>query len=327
MNTRQHAFSLPWAVSLLGLAALTTVALAAAPRPGVPDGGVPAASPTVRATQSSGAVTDTTTFLQTQVAVLDLQFRQAVQVGDRSRLASLLADAFVGTDQNGVVDTRASFLSRTNGGSRFERHSQSVQVDGDSAIVTGIESEIRGTTRERMLFTRVWRRVASGYQLISSTQFRDPRPAAIPGMASAPGTPQPGRQPTPARTPEPVPAGGTLQPYSGQPTPAPMPLPANTLRVGGDIREPKKLVTVPPVYPAIAKAAGVSGVVILEVLVDESGSVGNIRVLRGIPMLDPAAVDAVSQWKYVPTMVNGTPVPLVMTVTVNFYLPKPAEQP
>ena len=44
-------------------------------------------------------------------------------------------------------------------------------------------------------------------------------------------------------------------------------------------------------------------------------------------MLDPAAVDAVSQWKYVPTMVNGTPVPLVMTVTVNFYLPKPAEQP
>jgi protein TonB len=55
--------------------------------------------------------------------------------------------------------------------------------------------------------------------------------------------------------------------------------------------------------------------------VDETGTVKWARVLRSIPMLDQAALDAVKQWRYTPTLLNGTPVPVLMTVTVNFALP------
>ena len=75
---------------------------------------------------------------------------------------------------------------------------------------------------------------------------------------------------------------------------------------------------VEPVYREIAGRAGVSGVVILEAVVDPNGNVTNVNVLRSIPLLDAAAMDAVRQWKYEPTLLNGVPVPIVMTVTVNF---------
>jgi protein TonB len=92
------------------------------------------------------------------------------------------------------------------------------------------------------------------------------------------------------------------------------------IRVGHSIREPKKIVDVKPIYPGIAQSAQVQGIVILEILVDREGSVADAKVLRSIPLLDQAAIDAVSQWKYVPTLLNGVPVSLVMTVTVNFTL-------
>ncbi len=62
------------------------------------------------------------------------------------------------------------------------------------------------------------------------------------------------------------------------------------------------------------------GVVILEVIVGTNGSVENACVLRSIPLLDQAAIDAVRQWEFVPTLLNGQPVPVLMTVTVNFTL-------
>jgi protein TonB len=62
----------------------------------------------------------------------------------------------------------------------------------------------------------------------------------------------------------------------------------------------------------------VQGVVIIEATIDPQGLVSDARVLRGVPLLDQAAVDAVSQWEFQPTLVNGTPVPVIMTVTVNF---------
>jgi TonB family protein len=92
------------------------------------------------------------------------------------------------------------------------------------------------------------------------------------------------------------------------------------VRVGGDVRQPSKTTDVKPVYPSDAQAAGVQGVVIIEALIDESGSVANARVLRSIPSLDQAALGAVSQWRFTPTSVNGRPAGLVMTVTVNFTL-------
>jgi len=64
------------------------------------------------------------------------------------------------------------------------------------------------------------------------------------------------------------------------------------------------------------------GVVILEAVLDEEGAVRNVRVLRSIPLLDDAAIQAVSKWRFTPTLLNGTPVPVVMTVTVSFQLTK-----
>ncbi len=90
--------------------------------------------------------------------------------------------------------------------------------------------------------------------------------------------------------------------------------------MGGQIKEPKKLKNVPPVYPQIATQARVQGVVILECTISPQGKVTETKVLRGIPVLDQAAIDAVKQWVYTPTLLNGVPVPVIMTVTVNFKL-------
>lgn len=91
-------------------------------------------------------------------------------------------------------------------------------------------------------------------------------------------------------------------------------------RVGGGLQPPKKLKDVPPLYPPEAQEARVQGVVILEVRLDENGNVSDTRTLRSIPLLDQAAIDAVKQWQYTPTLMNGVAVPVIMTVTVNFSL-------
>jgi protein TonB len=92
------------------------------------------------------------------------------------------------------------------------------------------------------------------------------------------------------------------------------------VRIGQGIDPPRKTLHVAPVYPAVAQAAGVAGVVILEATIDREGRVANARVLRSIPLLDQAAVDAVRQWQFSPTLLNGAPVAVIMTVTVNFTL-------
>lgn len=76
----------------------------------------------------------------------------------------------------------------------------------------------------------------------------------------------------------------------------------------------------PPVYPAAAQEARVQGIVVIEARVDESGNVSDTHVLRSIPLLDQAAIDAVKQWQYEPTLMNGAAVPVIVTVTVNFTL-------
>lgn len=92
------------------------------------------------------------------------------------------------------------------------------------------------------------------------------------------------------------------------------------VRVGGRVKPPTKVKDVAPVYPAIARSARVEGVVIVEATVGEDGKVIDARVLRSVPMLDQAALDAVQQWEYTPSLRNGIPVPVVMTVTINFKL-------
>jgi TonB family protein len=111
-----------------------------------------------------------------------------------------------------------------------------------------------------------------------------------------------------------------------QVTPDP-PVPSNdrTIRVGErGVRVPTKIRDVKPVYPAVARAANVQGIVIMEVRIEPDGSVGSARVLRSIPLLDQAALDAVNQWQFTPTLLNGNPVPVIMTVTINFNLAEQA---
>jgi len=93
---------------------------------------------------------------------------------------------------------------------------------------------------------------------------------------------------------------------------------AAAIRVGGKIEPPIKMNDVKPVYPAIAKNAGVSGAVVIEATIGPDGKVIDAKVLRSIPLLDQAALDAVRQWEYRPKIVNGVAVPVIMTVTINF---------
>ena len=90
--------------------------------------------------------------------------------------------------------------------------------------------------------------------------------------------------------------------------------------VGGSIKEPVKVKSVPPKYPNDAKRAGMAGVVILECTISPKGEVADTRVLRGLPLLSEAAIEAVREWRYTPTLLDGVAVPVIMTVTVNFKL-------
>jgi protein TonB len=104
------------------------------------------------------------------------------------------------------------------------------------------------------------------------------------------------------------------------PPPPPPPPPPKPVRVGGNIRPPQKIRDARPVYPPIAQSARVQGIVIIEATIGPDGKVTDARVLRSIPLLDQAALDAVRQWEFTPTLLNGVPVPVIMTVTVNFTL-------
>jgi protein TonB len=92
------------------------------------------------------------------------------------------------------------------------------------------------------------------------------------------------------------------------------------VRVGGQIKTPDLVHRVEPRYPSIAQNAHVAGAVILEATVDTNGRVQSVHVLRGIPLLNEAAVDAVRQWQYSPLRLNGVPTPFILTVTVTFKL-------
>jgi len=125
-----------------------------------------------------------------------------------------------------------------------------------------------------------------------------------------------------------TPVGSPQIGFAGAPPPPPAPPPPGppppwvegAVRVGGAVTQPTKITHVSPVYPAAAQQARVMGVVILEARIEPDGRVINARVLRSIPLLDEAAPTAVKQWEFTPTLLNGNPVPVIMTVTVQFSL-------
>jgi periplasmic protein TonB len=115
-------------------------------------------------------------------------------------------------------------------------------------------------------------------------------------------------------------ASGELQGITSASDLAPPPAPASpAIRIGGDVRPPKLVSSVMPIYPQVARSAGVGGKVVLQASVDPSGAVVATKVLSGPAMLRQAAVDALRRWKYQPGTLNGTPVAVDITVTMSFH--------
>jgi protein TonB len=150
--------------------------------------------------------------------------------------------------------------------------------------------------------------------------FVAPPPPAPP--RPAPSTaPQAGRSGTVVGSSRP---GETTAPLEPQPTlaeerlaPGPRPL-----RITGDMQPPRKIFDVNPVYPKDAMEAKVQGVVILDTIVGTDGFVKGLRIVRSVPLLDQAAMDAVNLWRFEPGLLNGVPVEVEVTVTLNFKLAK-----
>ncbi|UCE43185.1 MAG: energy transducer TonB [Candidatus Aminicenantes bacterium] len=95
---------------------------------------------------------------------------------------------------------------------------------------------------------------------------------------------------------------------------------AERVRAVGDIKPPKLIKKIQPVYPESARKAGIEGAVIVEATTDIYGKVVKTKILRSIPELDQAAMDAVKQWVYEPYIKEGKPVGMIFTVTVVFKL-------
>jgi periplasmic protein TonB len=111
--------------------------------------------------------------------------------------------------------------------------------------------------------------------------------------------------------------GGT---GTGPAPPAPAAKAPGIVRVGGDVKAPQLVDRVNPEYPQVAKMAHVQGTVVIDAVIDKSGAVVSEHAVSGPGLLVPAALDAVKQWKYKPTYLNGEAVDLAMQVTVNFQL-------
>ncbi len=119
-------------------------------------------------------------------------------------------------------------------------------------------------------------------------------------------------------------SGRSVLPPMEPPKLPPLPPPPTKKRTviipGGNVQESKLILKVPPVYPELARKAHVEGTVVIEAIIDEEGNVTGIKVVSGHPFLTRAAEEAVRQWKYSPTVLNGEPVSVLATVTVIFHL-------
>jgi len=159
-----------------------------------------------------------------------------------------------------------------------------------------------------------------------------PRPALTPAAnasaapTEAPATIEPEPIGGPADVPDAVDGGVVGGVVGGIPivaeAPPPPPAPARTeiRRIGGDLKVPALMHRVEPVYPIMAQASHVQGIVLLDAVVDASGFVQSISVIKGHALLTAAAIDAVKQWQYAPLLLNGNPIPFELTVTLVFHL-------
>ena len=101
---------------------------------------------------------------------------------------------------------------------------------------------------------------------------------------------------------------------------APKPVTPQRIRVGGNVQQAKLLNQPRPAYPPLAKQARIQGVVRLNAIISKDGTIQNLSVISGHPLLVPSAMEAVKQWRYAPTLLNGEPVEVVTQIDVNFTL-------
>jgi protein TonB len=110
---------------------------------------------------------------------------------------------------------------------------------------------------------------------------------------------------------------GALQKAPLAPPPAAHAAP---IRVGGQVKPPRKIYAPPPEYPVLAKQAHIEGTVVIDAVIDASGNVVEAKVVSGPPLLYMSAMEAIRQWKFEPTYLNGEPVPVRFMVTIEFQL-------
>jgi protein TonB len=165
--------------------------------------------------------------------------------------------------------------------------------------------------------------------LVRAASARGPASSRVPTEAPPAIVPELSTAPTPPPTDEgvelgpPGVVGVPMQDTGGDaPPPAPPPVtrPSGPVRAGELVQAPRKLADVRPSYPDIARAAHVQGTVVLDAILDRSGRISQVRVVRSVPMLDQAAIEAVRQWRYTPSTLHGVPVEVLMTITVTFTL-------
>jgi protein TonB len=113
--------------------------------------------------------------------------------------------------------------------------------------------------------------------------------------------------------------GGVIGGMGAAPAP-PKPKLTGPLRVGGNVQSAKIINRVQPVYPPLARQTRISGTVRLHAIIGKDGTIQSLEVVSGHPLLQQAALDAVRQWRYQPTLLNGDPVDVDTTIDVIFSL-------
>lgn len=121
--------------------------------------------------------------------------------------------------------------------------------------------------------------------------------------------------------------GGIMSGLPGPPPPppppkteAPKPVTPKKITVGGQVMAAKLIRQPKPVYPPLAKQARISGTVRLSAIIGKDGTIQSLQVVSGHPLLQQSALEAVRNWVYQPTLLNGEPVDVVTTIDVNFTL-------
>jgi protein TonB len=116
-------------------------------------------------------------------------------------------------------------------------------------------------------------------------------------------------------------ANNGLQGVAGSSVEVPKPVapPPAPVRIGGQIKPPRLIYSVLPIYPTVAKGAGIEGDVVVDTSIDKTGRVIATKIVSGPPMLRQAAIDALRQWKYEPSLLNGEPIDTQTVVTIRFH--------